>query len=332
VPFRWPIQKVIFMEISKFPLVSIICTAFNHEGYIEKALDSGLAQSYPNLELIIIDNASEDGTKKIIETWVLENKNKIPIQKIFRVYPMPYCASFNEAFLMSKGKYFIDLSGDDILQPDHIRFSVEKLESNPDAVICFSDAYLNNEDDHLKTFYQRNKEGHLQQPVIQGDIFEKLVSRHIILSVTMVVRSESFKSIGMYDESLSYEDFDIMVRMARSHPFVFSDHIGVVKNIHRGSLSSGQYRARNSVMLPSTLKVCFKIKAMNRTVGEDNALKERVKFELKHALLSANFEVAKGFLELGKSLGASGLEFWFFTMWAKNQWDISDFYSKFKKS
>jgi glycosyltransferase involved in cell wall biosynthesis len=318
------------MEVSKFPLVSIICTAFNHEVYIEKALESVLAQSYPNLELIIVDNASEDRTKRIIENWALENQNKIPIQKIFRVSSIPYCASFNAAFLLSKGKYFIDLSGDDILQPDHIMFSVNMLESNPDAVICFSDAYLKKEKRKVKTFYQRDKKGHLQAPVFQGYLYEILVRRHIILSVTMVVRSESFKSIGMYDESLSYEDFDILVRMAREHPFVFSDHIGVVKNIHRGSLSSGQYRARNSVMLPSTLKVCHKIKAMNRTIEEDNALKERIKFELKHALLSSNFEVAKGFLELGKSLGASGLELWFFRMWAKNQWDISNFYSKVK--
>jgi glycosyltransferase involved in cell wall biosynthesis len=318
------------MEVSEFPLVTIICTAFNHEVYIEQALDSVLAQDYPNLELIIVDNASQDRTKKIIENRTLVNPNKIPIQKIFRVDPLPYCASFNDAFLLSKGKYFIDLSGDDSLQPYHIRYSVDKLESNPDAVICFSDAYLKKGKGQLKTFYPRDKEGHLQSTVMQGDLYEKLVKMHMILSVTMMVRSESFKSIGMYDESLSYEDFDIMVRLAREHPFVFSDHIGVVKNIHSKSLSSGQYRTRNSIMLPSTLKVCYKIKAMNRTEGEDKALKERVIFELKHTLFSANFDVAEGFLELAKSLGASGLVFWIFRMWAKNQWDISGFYSKFK--
>jgi len=321
---------VIFMEVSEFPLVTIICTAYNHEVYIEQALDSVLAQDYPKLELIIVDNASQDRTKKIIENRTLVNPNKIPIQKIFRVDPLPYCASFNDAFLLSKGKYFIDLSGDDSLQPDHIRYSVDKLESNPDAVICFSDAYLKKGKGQLKTFYPRDKEGHLQSTVMQGDLYEKLVKKHIILSVTMMVRSETFKSIGMYDESLSYEDFDIMVRLAREHPFDFSDHIGVVKNIHSKSLSSGQYRTRNSIMLPSTLKVCYKIKAMNRTEGEDKALKERVIFELKHTLFSANFDVAEGFLELAKSLGASGLVFWIFRIWAKNQWDISGFYSKFK--
>ena len=319
------------MEVSEFPLVSIICTGFNHEDYIVQALNSVLAQNYPKLELILVDNGSKDKTKEIMEKWSFDNRRKIPVKIIFRLDSLPYCASFNEAFRLSKGKYFIDLSGDDALLPGHIKHSVITLENNPDAVLCFSDAYLKKPGAQLKTFYQRDHKGELSDPVIQGDVYEKMVSKHIILSVTMVVRSDSFKSMGMYDESLSYEDFDIMVRMARDYPLVFSDHIGVVKNIHSSSLSAGQYRAKNSIILPSTLKVCQKIKAMNRNKDEDYALKERVMYELKHALFSANFEVAEGFLDLAKNLGASGMKFWLFKLWGRSQWDMSNLYSKLKR-
>lgn len=319
------------MEVSEFPLVSIICTGFNHEDYIELALNSVLAQNYPKIELILVDNGSKDKTKEIMEQWSFDKRSKIPVKIIFRLDSLPYCASFNDAFRLSKGKYFIDLSGDDALLPDHIKYSVSTLENNPDAALCFSDAYLKKPGAQLKTFYQRDQKGELQDPIIQGDVYEKMVSKHIILSVTMMVRSDSFKSMGMYDESLSYEDFDIMVRMARDYPLVFSDHIGVVKNIHSGSLSAGQYRAKNSIILPSTLKVCQKIKAMNRSKDEDHALKERVMYELKHALFSANFEVAEGFLDLAKSLGASGMKFWLFKLWGRSQWDMSNLYSKLKR-
>lgn len=319
------------MEVSEFPLVSIICTGFNHEDYIELALNSVLAQNYPKIELILVDNGSKDKTKEIMEQWSFDKRSKIPVKIIFRLDSLPYCASFNDAFRLSKGKYFIDLSGDDALLPDHIKYSVSTLENNPDAALCFSDAYLKKPGAQLKTFYQRDQKGKLQDPIIQGDVYEKMVSKHIILSVTMMVRSDSFKSMGMYDESLSYEDFDIMVRMARDYPLVFSDHIGVVKNIHSGSLSAGQYRAKNSIILPSTLKVCQKIKAMNRCKDEDHALKERVMYELKHALFSANFEVAEGFLDLAKSLGASGMKFWLFKLWGRSQWDMSNLYSKLKR-
>ncbi|RPA66798.1 glycosyltransferase family 2 protein [Cyclobacteriaceae bacterium YHN15] len=322
---------VIFMEVSEYPLVSVICTGFNHEDYIEQALNSVLAQNYPKLEFILVDNGSTDKTKEIMEKWSFENRSKIPVKIIFRLDPLPYCVSFNDAFRLSKGKYFIDFSGDDAMLPDHIRNSVSTLANNPEAVICFSDAYLKKPGAQLKTFYQRDRKGELQDPVIQGNVYEKIVSKHIILSVTMVVRSDSFKSIGMYDESLSYEDFDIMVRLARDHPFVYSDHIGVVKNIHSRSLSAGQYRAKNSILLPSTLKVCHKIKEMNRSKDEDNALKDRVMYELKHALFSANFEVAEGFLDLAKVLGASGLRFWLFNFWGRRKWDMSNLYTKLKR-
>lgn len=319
------------MGANEFPLVSIICTAYNHEDFIENTLNSVLTQNYPKLELILVDNGSSDKTKEIIEHWCSKQKGKIPTQKVFRSDAMPYCKSFNSAFNLSKGKYFIDLSGDDALLPDHISASVGVLENNPDAALCFSDAYLKKSGNELKTFYPRDQKGRLQNPVIQGDVYQYLVSKHIILSVTMVVRTEFFQSIGMYDESLSYEDFDIMVRLGRDHSFVFSDHIGLVKNIHSGSLSAGQYRAKNSIILPSTLKVCQKIKVMNRNKEEDLALKKRVMFELKHALFSANFEVAEGFLEMAKSLGASGLKFWLFRLWGKSQWDISNLYVKLKR-
>lgn len=319
------------MEVYEFPLVSIICTAYNHEAFIETTLNSVLSQNYPKLELILLDNGSSDKTKEIIEHWYSEHKGKIPIQKVLRTDTIPYCKSFNSAFNLSKGKYFIDLSGDDTLLPEHISTSVGILEDNPEAAICFSDAYLKKSGAKMKTFYPRDPQGKLKSPVIQGDVYKYLVSRHIILSVTMVVRTEFFQSIGMYDESLSYEDFDIMVRLARDHSFVFSDHIGLIKNIHSGSLSDGQYRAKNSIILPSTLKVCQKIKMMNRNKEENLALKKRVMFELKHALFSANFDVADGFLELAESLGASGVKFWLFRLWEKNQWDISKLYTKFKR-
>ncbi|MFD2202761.1 glycosyltransferase family 2 protein [Shivajiella indica] len=320
------------MADAEFPLVSIVCTAYNHEDFIELVLDSVLAQNYPKLELILVDNGSTDQTKNIIENWFLKNRHKIPIFKIFRAESWGYCASFNNAFLQSSGKYFIDLSGDDVLEINHIKYSVAKLEAHPEAVVCFSDAYLKKSGDKLKTFYPRDKNGMLKIPVKQGDIYEELVSSHILLSVTMVVRSDTFKFIGMYDEGLNYEDFDIMVRMSRNHPFVFSDHIGIVKNIHSKSLSAGQYRAKNSIMLPSTLKVCQKIKAMNRSKEEDDALKVRVLYELKHALFSANFEVASGFIDLAKNLGASGFNFFLFRLWEKHQWDLSSVYSMIKRT
>lgn len=84
-------------------------------------------------------------------------------------------------------------------------------------------------------------------------------------------------------------------------------------------------------MLPSTLKVCQKIKKMNRRPKEDKALLRRILFETKHALLSANFEIARGFISLGRELGAKGLKFSLYNSWANMKMDISGLYLLFKK-
>lgn len=310
------------------PLVSIICTVFNHSEFVIEALDAILKQDYPSLELILVDNGSEDRSREKINQWVKEHLDHIPIKTVYRNRPLPYCKSFNKAFRIIQGKYFIDYAGDDVLLPDHISKSVLKLESNISAAVCFSDACFIGEGKTGKTFYKRNKKGKLSQKVTQGEMYQLLVARHAILSVTMMVRSDFFKSIGLYDEYLVYEDFDIMVRLARKHPFVFSDHIGISKRLHENSMSAGQYRSRNSVMLPSTLTICKKIKLINQNKDEDRALLRRVMYELKHALWSANFKVAKGFMELAGILGAKGLTFYFFKEWLKNEWDVSDIYEK----
>ncbi|WP_304516392.1 glycosyltransferase family 2 protein [Cecembia rubra] len=309
------------------PLVSIICTVYNQEDYVNEALDAVLEIEYPNLELIIVDNGSTDYSGRQIKNWLEEHGGKLQVIFISRSPGMPYCKSFNMAFEQAKGDYFIDLSGDDLICKEHVQKSVAHLEKNPFAAVCFSDAFLFSKGKQLRTFYKRKVSGELQSAVSDGDIYELLVAKHHCLSVTMVIRSSAFKFEGAYDESLAYEDFDIQVRLARKYPFVFSDHIGIKKRIHSKAMSVDQYKRYKSVMLPSTLKVCQKIKTMNRTQKEDLALLNRVQFELKHALLSANFQVAGGFVELAQELGAEGLGFRLYKKWLKHHWDVSAIYS-----
>lgn len=313
------------------PLVTIILTSFNQKQYIKDALESVRAQDYPNIELIIVDNGSADTTPLIIQDWIAKHKLDFPIRTIFREESLSYCKSFNDAFSMAKGKYLIDLSGDDILTSDHIRLAVIKLQDFLGSACCFSDVLLIDEKGNEKTFYKRSLKGKLKQKIRVGDLYRDLVRKYVVPSVSLVFDADLFRKEGGYDEELTYEDFDIMVRLARKYTFVFSNHIGVKKRIHSKSFAASQYRSRNSVMLPSTLKVCQKIKSMNRSPKENKALLQRVMFETKHALWSANFNVAEGFLALAEELNASGKTFLWYKKWCKSRWDFSSLYSVLKK-
>jgi glycosyltransferase involved in cell wall biosynthesis len=316
--------------MKSLPLVSIICTAYNHEAFIAEALDSIQKQTYPNKEVFLIDNGSSDKTVKKIENWLSVNQPAFAINKIYQQNLIPYCKSFNHALAQSKGKFVLDFSGDDILEPDHILHSVKRLEQFPDAAFCFSDALLFEDSDVGASFYRRDQNGSLLEDIKEGDRYRDVVASHCISSATLVFPAEVLKAIGGYDEELTYEDFDVMVRLTRKYPVVFSDHIGIRKRIHSKSFSSDQYISSKSVMLPSTFRVCCKIKELNQNEEEDEALLQRVMYETKHALWSANFTVGKQFLELARQLGAKGLKLWIYKTWAWTELDLSRIYSMLK--
>ncbi|EKB49547.1 glycosyltransferase family 2 protein [Cecembia lonarensis] len=316
--------------MDNLPLLSIICTVYNQEAFIKDCLEAVAALDYPNVELFVVDNGSEDNAKEIIKEWLSNQNIDFQVSTIFRESRWPYCKSFNEVFSLTSGKYLIDLSGDDLLLTAHAMKSVQALENHPTAAVCFSDALLE-KNGKKSSFYPRTAEGKLKKKVEDGDLYKKLVASHHVLSVTMVLRSDALRAIGGYDETLSYEDFDIQVRLARKYSFVFSDHFGLIKTLHPNAFSATQYMRYRSVMLPSTLRICWKIKEMNQDSLEDKALLQRVLYELKHSLLSANFEQAIGFMELASALGASGLHYFIYGQWIKYRWDFSALYVLLKK-
>jgi len=254
--------------------------------------------------------------------WADENAFLSPTL-ILRDEVMNYCASFNEALFQSTGEYIIDLAGDDTLLPEHIKTSLILLNKFNDAAASFSDAELI-EGGKVTRFYDQKNITPPTQPV--GDIYFKVIAQYCISTVTLVFRAALLKAIGGYDQDLAYEDFDVLCRLARRHPFCHSPHVGVRKRILPTSFSAQQYATRKSVMLESTLKVCLKIYEMNRAEEENTALFKRVMYEAFHALGSANFEVAKGFLDLASDIFPQSLKLYAFRLWQKSALDISAVY------
>ncbi|MDF2157150.1 glycosyltransferase [Algoriphagus sp. CAU 1675] len=302
---------------------TIICIAFNHGDWIEETLESVRLQEYYDKELIIVDNGSADSTAEKIKNWLGRNELFFPVKTIFKDQPYPYCQLFNEVLFDTHSGYVVDLSGDDILYPEHLRKSIEELSKNREAAFVFSDAYILGENGVINTFYKRNSFQELEEDVEIGNLYYTLLRRNFICSPTMVFNAGILKKEGGYDPDLYYEDFDIQLRLARKYPVIFSDHIGVLKRKHKRSMSADQYKRYFSKMLPSTVKVCQKAFEMNSSQEENEALGERILYELKHALWSANFQSANSLIALGKKINLAGLKFNLYKIWAKYRWDIS---------
>lgn len=117
------------------PLLSIGLPVYNGERYLADALESALAQEYPNLEVLISDNASTDSTPDICRRFEADSRvryNRSPETTDPK-------ANFRRVLGMARGEYFTWLAHDDVLtSPSYAATLVETLEANPDAVLCAS--------------------------------------------------------------------------------------------------------------------------------------------------------------------------------------------------
>ncbi len=100
------------------PLVTVICTSYNHERFITESLQSVLDQTYPMVELIVIDNHSSDQSVARVEELRLQHPH---IQLIRNTENLGICRAFNQGLKLAKGKYIIDLSADDVMHRERIQ-------------------------------------------------------------------------------------------------------------------------------------------------------------------------------------------------------------------
>jgi glycosyltransferase involved in cell wall biosynthesis len=119
--------------VKPIPRVSIGLPVFNGENYIRAAIDSILAQTYTDFELIICDNASTDATETICRQYAERDRR---IRYVRNPHNVGASANFNSAFWLSTGEYFKWAAHDDLLGPTCIGSCVATLDREPDAVLA----------------------------------------------------------------------------------------------------------------------------------------------------------------------------------------------------
>ena len=135
------------------PAVSIGLPVFNGENYLEEALDSILAQSYQDFELIISDNASTDRTQQICREYTAKDKR---IRYYRNKTNLGASKNFNRVFELSTGKYFKWASHDDVIAPEFLSKCVEVLDFDPSVILCYSKTGHINEHGKIVGSYTHN--------------------------------------------------------------------------------------------------------------------------------------------------------------------------------
>jgi glycosyltransferase involved in cell wall biosynthesis len=234
------------------PLVSVIVGCYNQSRFVVETLESIKAQTYKPTQLIIFDDYSSDDSAAIIEKWLQENR--IDCTFIRHQKNQGICKSLNEALSVATGKYVSMVASDDIWLPDKITRQVEIMESQPDNVgVLYSDALQMDENGNtlpgvlIATFWKFHE-------MPEGQVLDKLMEGNFIPGLTALIRRSCYHKVGLYDENLPWEDWDMWMRIARHYSFVYSPAPSAKYRLHEKSYS----RSDTGRMLKGLFKVGFK--------------------------------------------------------------------------
>jgi glycosyltransferase involved in cell wall biosynthesis len=199
------------------PLVTIVTPSFNQARFLDETIRSVLTQDYPNIEYIIIDGDSTDGSKETIQKYTdrLAYWESIPDKG--------QTDAINKGFARANGEILAWLNSDDILLPGAVSDAVGELQANPEVGMVYGNATLINAEGRkigdfpaAQTDLKRLKRGYVHIPQ-QASFF----------------RADLWKKVGPLDPTFYFAmDYDLWVRLARHTPLLYVPKLWASFRLH----------------------------------------------------------------------------------------------------
>ncbi|MHB9153667.1 MAG: glycosyltransferase family 2 protein [Spirochaetales bacterium] len=221
------------------PLVSVIVPAYNHDQYILETLESIKNQTYPKIELIIINDGSTDKTGLLIEDFRAAN----PEMVIFYYSKSNEGVSktLNFGLRIAKGEYVACIASDDKWHKNKISKQVEFLENNRNIGMVFCDMHFIIErtiSNMLWSTYKKWVKRYFLNGIQNICLYEKLLVDRFIPAPTVMARRECYEKVGFFDEALQIEDMDMWLRISREYPIGYIDESLAYYRLHDSCLSN----------------------------------------------------------------------------------------------
>jgi len=197
----------------KMPKVSVVIPTYNYAQYVGIAVKSVLDQSYPNTEVIVVDDGSTDKTRDALIPY-------LPRIHYYYKDNGGTAGALNLGIMRSTGKYVCWLSSDDIFVPDKLVKQVDLMEREP--ALGFSYSSFTVIDGAGKKQYD------VHSPYYQGqkEMVAKLMEGCFINGSTVMMRKSALDEVGLFDESMAtVHDYELWFRMLRSYSCGFLDEL-----------------------------------------------------------------------------------------------------------
>ncbi|HML04494.1 MAG TPA: glycosyltransferase family 2 protein [Methanobacterium sp.] len=212
------------------PLVSVLMTSYNHERFIQEAIESVLAQTCSDLELIVVDDASKDGSREIIKE--LQRKDK-RIKPVFHASNKGIARTINDGIENSSGKYLALIASDDLWREDKLEKQLEILEKNENRVVwCNAEIIDGESHPTCKTSSEIFKNSELN-----GFVFEDLPSAWLCGSSIMLKR-DNLKGISFNEEMKYLNDTQFYMDIGYKYEYHYMEETLAKYRLHSNNTSS----------------------------------------------------------------------------------------------
>jgi len=211
------------------PKVSVIIPAYNCARYIAEAIDSVLAQTYQDFEIIVVDDESTDGTGEVVRRYgdrvrYIRQKNRGP------------SGAKNTGIQAARGEYVSTLDGDDLWMPERLEKLVPLLDQQPELGFVYGDCYrIDETPDRIqpRTAFQ------IHGGARRGWVLERLVMVNFVPSQSVLIRRRALDTVGLFDESYRIgEDWDLWLRLAARYPVDFIPDVVAMRRQHAQNITN----------------------------------------------------------------------------------------------
>ena len=206
-----------------FPLISVIIPTHNCAAYLPEALNSALSQTYPRIEILVVDDGSTDNTAAIMARYA--------DQTIYRQEQSgPSCAR-NRGIAKATGPYIAFLDADDIWVPSKLEKQFFVFDQHPETGLVYSRSVgFSNETGEKLGVYPKT--------VYSGMLFDRLLVAPLFYLPSVITKTRILTDLGGFDEDLiTAEDTHLYLRIARCHSIIGIPDILVRRRIHNKNLS-----------------------------------------------------------------------------------------------
>ena len=224
--------------MAELPLVSIVTPTYNQRRYIVESLRSSLAQTYSNIEVVLVDDASTDDTLELVSSMPEFESVRV----VHHERNQGGAEARNNGCRVARGRYIVYQDSDDVLEPNHVQKMVDILNAHPDVGFASCDAITIGPSGELLRPITFN---HLLSQIKNYPLKEGIRSldeifMYSVSSPGLTIRREVFDEVGYLEQELfPLEDYDFHLRVAGSRFKVYYCDQPLVRYRHHGNNGSG---------------------------------------------------------------------------------------------